>query len=126
MADKSKNIDELARQYGEIRAYNPTIADELRNYWYNTPAEEKFMDSLGAGLSLASGVAPAIKGLQAASIAAKASGTPIRTFLAKAGQGLAREGLEQAALSQVPMQYQSTANGLANAEDAYRLLKLMR
>lgn len=113
-AQQIRDIEALAKEQGGLSAYNPTLADTLRDYWNNTSRQDLFMDGL---LSAGSVFVPALaqaKGLQLTKNAPSA--------LSLVRNGLVREIGEQAAIDALEGQAQQIANTGANIDDSVRII----
>lgn len=129
-SDEYSNGNHLNNTKGErlvngstITSYDPSLIDRLKTYYYTTSGEEKFMDTVSNGLSLAAGVGPALKGLASARNAIKPVANATKNFISSLATGLAKEGVENVIANEVNSKALDQA--LA-AEDAFRVFKLMR
>ena len=118
------------RDYG-FRDYinNPasTLRSMLNTYRVNTTPEDKVVDMATGGLSFLSGLAPAIAGSRATSIAPKIVPNALRTFWSKAAKGLATEAAEDVAIDQINDKLLHTiANDAASIHDIHHIHRSFR
>lgn len=119
----AKEMADVAK-YGAITGPLPqSLKGAVYDYWYNTSPEEKFMDVVANGLSLATGSGLALKDLMAAKHAMKPVANVGRKFVTDLAKGLAREGAENVIADKINSEM---LDRTLMAEDAYRVAKLLR
>lgn len=101
----------------------PSLKAKALTYWRLTPPQDKFMDALTAGLSLVAGAGPALRGLVTARAATKPVANAAKDFVTRLGKGLAKEYAENKIADKLDSEL---VNHAFTAEDAYRVLKLLR
>lgn len=129
-SDEYSNGNHLNNSKGErllngstITSYDPSLIDELKAYLHYTSPEDKIMDTVSNGLSIASGIGPAIKGLASARNAIKPVANIGKNFINSLTKGLVREGAENIVADEIDS---NTLDYGLMAEDTYNILKLFR